>query len=277
VQPGETVPGRLASLDDPSLSGLPDLREGYPWFVPHHRLYGASRGPGSGIESLGLRWQSLIVSTRQLEWMKPPVVPDDSKFAWWKRLRQVNTSWVASRGEAERFLYYDGPTHACTPVHVTLNGAQLVFDIRKPFERRERGLSKGYEWLIVVSMRQTGCDAANYERRRGLLVTVDEGVASGQVVEVPKQSGTVRLDGSGPLDAAGLRKALRTIIEEQGLTPEETAGFMDCWDADFFKADGRRFLTVLSAADYDELCPLRARPAPTEVVRVGVVLTELHK
>ena len=33
-------------------------------------------------------------------------------------------------------------------------------------------------------------------------------------------------------------------------------------------------MTVLSARDYDELCPIRIRPAPTELARVGLLLAE---
>jgi hypothetical protein len=32
---------------------------------------------------------------------------------------------------------------------------------------------------------------------------------------------------------------------------------------------------MFSAEDYDAICPLRMRPKPTELVRLGVLLTEL--
>lgn len=38
---------------------------------------------------------------------------------------------------------------------------------------------------------------------------------------------------------------------------------------------GKRLLAVLSAKDYDAMCPLQIRPKPTALVRLGVLLTEL--
>src|SRR6185312_3904794 len=68
-----------------------------------------------------LHWQSVIVCPERASWMHPPDVPADPRFAWWRRLRDVQSSWVSSRGEAERFLYYDGPTRAAVPVSVSLD------------------------------------------------------------------------------------------------------------------------------------------------------------
>ena len=63
--------------------------------------------------------------------MTPPMVPPDPQFGWWSRLRDVPCSWVANRGEAERFLYYDGPTKT-VPVAAALDpsGNTIRFDIK---------------------------------------------------------------------------------------------------------------------------------------------------
>jgi hypothetical protein len=42
-----------------------------------------------------------------------------------------------------------------------------------------------------------------------------------------------------------------------------------------WEAPGKRLPVVLSAKDYDAMCPLRMRPKPTELVRLGILLTEL--
>jgi hypothetical protein len=34
---------------------------------------------------------------------------------------------------------------------------------------------------------------------------------------------------------------------------------------------------VLAARDYDAICPLAIRPAPTALVRVGIILTEFPR
>ena len=74
---------------------------------------------------MGLRWQSLIVSPQQLDWMRPPDVPAGSRYEWWQSLRTVPSSWVASQGEAERFLYYDGPSYARSPAQICLAENEL--------------------------------------------------------------------------------------------------------------------------------------------------------
>jgi hypothetical protein len=60
-----------------------------------------------------------------------------------------------------------------------------------------------------------------------------------------------------------------------GLTKEEATGLIASWRKQFFESPGRRLLTILNREDYDEICPLRIRPLPTETARVGIVLTEL--
>jgi hypothetical protein len=40
------------------------------------------------------------------------------------------------------------------------------------------------------------------------------------------------------------------------------------------KSDGTRLLLIMSRQDYDRLCPIEIRPKPTEMARVGIVLTE---
>jgi hypothetical protein len=61
--------------------------------------------------------------------MRPAAVPADPKFAWWTRLRDVESSWVSSRGESDRFLYYDGPTVRPAPLHVKLEGRRLAWRV----------------------------------------------------------------------------------------------------------------------------------------------------
>src|SRR5262249_21569289 len=80
------VPTFLAPLDNASLAKLNDVREGYPWITPSHRNTGpiiSSMGETNEIQSIGCRWQSLIVSPQRLAWMHPPEVGSEAKFQWW--------------------------------------------------------------------------------------------------------------------------------------------------------------------------------------------------
>jgi hypothetical protein len=77
--------------------------------------------------------------------------------------------------------------------------------------------------------------------------------------------------------ASVLAHTLRAMLTRAGLSGPEADGLVACWRPQFFAAEGRRFLLLMSAADYNALCPLRIRPAPTELARVGLVLTEFHE
>jgi hypothetical protein len=64
-------------------------------------------------------------------------------------------------------------------------------------------------------------------------------------------------------------------VRAMGLTESEARGMVDCWRKEWFETDGERVLLFLDGRDYDLFCPMRVRPEPTEVVRVGVVWIEL--
>lgn len=59
-----------------------------------------------------------------------------------------------------------------------------------------------------------------------------------------------------------------------GLTGPEADGLLAAWAPQFFRTEGRRFILRMSPAEYARQCPMQVRPAPTEVVRLGLVLTE---
>jgi hypothetical protein len=127
--PGPTA--LLEKLDHAALPTVPDLREGFPWLDVRHRLHLVD--PRSGLDGnivamqIGLRWQSLIVLPTRAPWMTEPAIPADPKFKWWTALRDVPSSYVSSRDESERFLYYDGPTRARPPVIATFPGRAIHF------------------------------------------------------------------------------------------------------------------------------------------------------
>ena len=77
-----------------------------------------------------------------------------------------------------------------------------------------------------------------------------------------------------PLRGDAVVQQLRTMLTSYGLTPAEAEGLIAAWTPQFFQTEGRRFLLRMSAADYDWQCPMQVRPKPTEVVRLGLVLTE---
>jgi hypothetical protein len=265
-------PPRTPSDDfkKPPVGVLSETREGYPWLVPHHRLYSSQSlfGEGAYVFDLGLRWQSLIICPEHRAWMEAPKVPDDPRFRWWSRLRDVPSSWVASRGEAERFLYYDGPTRLPVPVAVSVtdSGHRLAF--KALFEDAYAPWPDLYPKHPFEPLSATS--PANLPAREGLYIEVRSGAIRGQHMTVADAPAALDL----PLHGDAVVQQFRTMLTAYGLTGPEAEGLIAAWSPQFFHTEGRRFLLRMSPADYDWQCPIQVRPRPTALVRLGLVLTE---
>lgn len=279
-----TPPGvpALSRLDNPKLAQLSPLIAGYPWAYPQHRdvveddrlLGHESFAPGEAVTGLGLRWQSLIISPQKLAWMRPPEVGADPKYQWWNRLREVPCDWVSSRGEAERFAYYDGPTFARTPVTAGLGDAFIEGMPRLKLRvlKRDEVLPCGVNDRVASLPPRVQATS-----RWGLFIRVREGRVEGYSVEVPVREGEVSPGPLSVVQGEAVAQALRGMVTSGGLTGAEADGLVDCWRPQFFEREGSRFVLVMSAADYDAMCPMQIRPTPTEVARVGLVLTEFSQ
>lgn len=237
------VPPELA------LDSLEGVREGYPWVGPQH-----TKKFITTVTGVGFRWQSLIALPEKADWMKLEEVVE-KKYQWWNRLRSVPCSWVWSRGESERFLYYDGPTDHLSPVSVTKKGTNLS-----------------------ISVPQPSYNAANVSRQ---LLYID---VSGEEVTAVEKLFVYSYDANytefetkdRPLNGETAVERLTSILVDRGLTLSEAQGLVDCWRPQFFESDGKRLLTIFGKKEYNELCPISVSPDPTEFARVGIVLTEFE-
>ncbi len=242
----------LAALDKSGLANLPDAREGYPWLWPAHRQRDAAGentyNKTNVISALGVRWQSLIVTPQKLSWMQPPTVPADPKYAWWSRLRDVDCSWVSSRGESERFLYYDGPTIA--PVI-----SEVYIDPKKQLR-----FSPNAEMPLA-----------------GVLIEVKNGHAKATTVNIAPGSLSYDLNKLKSEFKPDARGQLAAMLLKEGLKSAEAEGLLDCWSPQFFKTQGLRFILVFGTSVYDKVCPMNLRPAATERARVGLQLNEFQE
>jgi len=245
------------------LPAIDDLREGYPWLHPEDQARGAP------VRAVGFRWQSLIVSPERTEWQIPPDVPADSRYRWWQALREVPSSWVTSRDETERFLYYDGPSTALTPLAVDWyrGESRLVIQARIP---ESTDLSDDPTPTIA--------DIEPSDYRRDLLL-VDATQAPPRACALHpviyyggKES--IPLDKETWLTADAIEASFRELLLERGLTEKEAEGLLIAWRERFFHNPGRRLISLLTPEEYDRLCPLKIRPDATEIVRVGMVLLE---
>jgi hypothetical protein len=182
----------------------------------------------------------------------------------------VPCAWLASRGEAERFLYYDGPTYGKTPCVVEKVRGELRFTYQDMFVRYGQGMP--VRWSPFQGMEQ---DASVHAlRRRGMFVRVRPGVTEAYTFEVPLASDRLRISEATYREGPAVERTFLKMLTDYGLTAAEARGLLDCWRVQFFKKTGRRVILILTENDYDTLCPIRIRPKPTALVRIGIVLTE---
>ena len=80
----------------------------------------------------------------------------------------------------------------------------------------------------------------------------------------------LELSGVGDLKASMLDR-----LKTAGLNAQEANALIKCWTPAFFEAPGQRVVFLLHKSEYDLMCPMSLRPEPTELARVGLVLTEL--
>jgi hypothetical protein len=272
-------PPNVSTLDNPKVATFDDPREGYSWLSPRHRVVPFYQFPPPGksmypatqavarvddLRGVGLRWQSLIVSPAKLAWMTDAAVPADPRFAWWERLRRVECSYVSSRGESERFVYYDGPSMGPAPVTAVYRDGTL-------FWRRVIATPPGAARAVAASR---GQQSMYVEREGGgnvRAIVLPDGKADGPGGDEFKLAGVARIDG------AAAEAWLLEKLKLHGLSEGEAMGLIDCWRERFFKSPGRRVLTIASGADYEAVCPMTVRPPPTEMARVAVFWNELSE
>jgi hypothetical protein len=236
--------------------------------------------PAATLMSLGFHYDTLLITPQQPS-LQPPNVPADSKYAWWSKLRQVPSAWVSSRGEAERFLYYDGPTLQAPrfrirlkdPQHLAIEATKILTD--SPHDRTDSAASAS-----IGGMRQTA--RADHRRlRSGMYIDIGK-EKHGELVTLPTtkdvENNEARQIGTSPqLSGEQLEAKFREWLTDAGLTAAESDGMLTCWREQFFQKPGRRFVMLMSAADYDSLCPLEILPRPQTLARVGLVWTELQE
>lgn len=237
------------------------------------------------VSGIGVRWQSVVVTPPDVPPREPPAaLPTDGKYAWWGHLRDVSCSWVSSRGQSERFLYYDGPTALSLPEVVRVDGQTLRWQkgphVSRPFNPElPHDAAAGADNGVV-----------NTNERCGLYLEVSGGgrVVRGHWLDDTNLASDGEVDLSppplpplSPYDELPLRPVdpaeFTARLVRHGLAASEAAAMMSCWQAPFFKTDGKRMIVILSQDEYEAICPLTVRPWPTDLIRVGVVWTEFAK
>lgn len=265
---------KLANSDESPIE-FADASVSYPWLVQPLETFGSFSG-GMGQKNvafgIGLIWQNVIALPKKPSWMKLEEIAE-TKFEWWQRLREVESSWVSSRGDSERYLYYDGPTNYPCKYSAKIEREYVSVAVEKDFQNFEMQNSVKSKGLYV-SVDENGVLA-------GHLFSIDSGPGKIPEVKNPGSDDAVfrtqfSIDGS--LSGDEVKEAFRSLIEsEDGLNKTEADGMIDVWDAEFFRRPGKRVLFLMDRPEYDRICPISVRPAPSELRRVGIVLANLSE
>jgi hypothetical protein len=153
-----------------------------------------------------------------------------------------------SQYERERFIYYDGLVPIGKRVAVTVEKDKVavanrvkhplfdvtVVDRRSPDHTRVARLAK-----LEAGAKVTELDFAEV--------------------------------GSKEWPEAGL-SALTKQLTDAGLFEDEAKSLAEVWKKDFFQADGLTLFFRLPQEEYEKLLPMKLKPRPEKLVRVGLVL-----
>ena len=194
-----------------------------------------------------------------------PKVDPDPKYAWWSDLRNVPCSWVGNLNESERFLYYDGPTLAKSPLDVQYDSDEITITKQDIFDLQF--------FQSIYELESTPKELPTDQRICFYIRVTEDEVCEGsfnQLNDLKVDLGKLKLD-----NADELQQQMLAALQHAGLNHAESAGLLKCWTPAFFEKPGQRIVFLLHRDEYDLMCPMDIRPKPTETARVGLVLTEL--
>jgi hypothetical protein len=155
---------------------------------------------------------------------------------WWKDLRLVGASPVVTAdGHSEAFLFYDGPV--------------------------------AFERSFVLSHEQGGAAVSPASSETMLFLANGQRYVESQV-DPQTQSSTQLAMG----DMTQLRARLLAVLQQRGLSAPEARSLLETWRDDLFRDQRPRAIYFVPRDAYDRMLPLRMTPAPSELVRVGLVI-----
>ncbi len=161
---------------------------------------------------------------------------------FFKHLRDASRStFLASNGESERFIFYDGPSEV---VRVTARRDATHVRIQAP--------EGAVETVFVVAN-------GRYQ------TVVASPQASLSLADLARTGKRTR----------GLERELSAVLAARGLTRAEVRSLVRTWQDELVNADALHVISLVSPAAYEAALPMTIVPQPSEVVRVGVVIERL--
>jgi len=201
--------------------------------------------PGATRSRGGLLFSGRLLSTSVSAISSPGLQPAP-RGHFWNAMRRVPASFfISDAGETERFIFYDGLT-----------------DLTGPFTFRGAG------------------EPSSVSPRRGHraqpsipdIIYVVHGGMFRRVVVAPGARSRTSIASADEQPISALVRELRSQLMARGLTTLEAQSLLTTWHHDLVEDSGDRRIYFLDRADYDRMLPLTIRPAPSQIVRVGLVI-----
>lgn len=198
----------------------------------------------------------------EMRGLKDTPLPEVPTGHWIEALRAVPATKVFSSGghsnagyqgdQVDMFVYYDGLMKAPATPQVARDGAALVVKSNFPYaisdlmviDRNAKQTRIGKAFLNVAAGEQT---------TRVELVSAGEGKGDAKTI-------------------AALTEDFVQHLTAAGLTKEESVALEKVWHDGLFLHEGLNLFYRVPQETYDAWLPLEAKPKPTKLVRVGIVV-----
>jgi hypothetical protein len=153
-----------------------------------------------------------------------------------------------SRYERERFIYYDGLVPIGKRVAVTVEKDKVSVTSRVKHAV--------FDVTVVDRRLPDHARVARLDKLEAGAKATELGFTDVDVKEWPE---------------AGL-VTLTKQLKDAGLFEDEAKSLAEVWKKDFFQADGLTLFFRLPQEEYEKLLPMKLKPRPEKLVRVGLVL-----
>jgi len=171
--------------------------------------------------------------------------PNERGASHYYAARATDATPLSVGADREKFLFYRGIGRFAPPLMATI-GADDTVAIRS-------------QWGAIG-------DVIVFENRAG---AVRFGVSRAPGKRVSIAASELR-----NADLAALRRAMESILVEQGLFAKEAAAMLETWRDSWFE-EGTRVFYIAPKVAVDAILPLEITPAPAEIARVFVGRLEL--
>lgn len=159
----------------------------------------------------------------------------------------IGTSW-----DTERFIYYDGLMKPPPTPGVDRQGERFVLDI------------PGTEiWQDVMLIERNAGKITVAENWGGWDKPFEPGAGRHEFIS---------MKASDEASLKELAKELAKRLDAAGLNKDEADALVKVWGEGIFNQDGLTLFYRVPQAVYEKWLPLKAEPAPSKTVRVGLVL-----